>query len=189
MRSHFYVTGTMSIGLLIATGLPSWSQGMAEAGALQGLPGLGSGLGQGLGRGYGTVGGLGGGGRTQVTGGGYAPRIDEETARAYGERANAYYGQARAAQKKGKTAQSEKLYKQSLKLREAVWGSQDPAVPTILVVVSELEQKQGKLADAEQSAKRAVAMMTRMYGASSPYVKPAERQLAKVAAARRTFHK
>jgi len=116
-------------------------------------------------------------------------QADEETARAYGERANSMYAQARAAQKKGKIAQAEKLYKQSLRLRETVWGSQDPAVATILVIVSDLEQKQGKLADAELSAQRAVAMMTRMYGATSPYVKPAERQLAKVAAARRTAGK
>jgi tetratricopeptide (TPR) repeat protein len=173
--------------LLVATGIPGWSQGVSEAGALQGLPGLDGSLGRGLTGGFGA--GRSAGAAAGVSSAVRPAQVDEETARAYGERANSFYAQAKAAQKKGKLAQAEKLYKQSLKLRETVWGSQDPAVPTILIVVSELEQKQGKLADAEQSAQRALAMMTRMYGAASQYVKPAERQLAKVTAARRTSGK
>ena len=182
-----YSTGILFAGLLTAVCLPAKSQGISEAGALQGLPGLDSSLGQGLTRGFGAGGAS--APASGVSGGVPRAQADEETARAYGERANSMYAQARAAQKKGKIAQAEKLYKQSLRLRETVWGSQDPAVATILVIVSDLEQKQGKLADAELSAQRAVAMMTRMYGATSPYVKPAERQLAKVAAARRTAGK
>src|SRR4029453_16283954 len=187
MRTARYVTAILFAVLLVDACLPSWSQGMSEAGALQGLPGIDGSLGQGLPGGFGA--GRSGGASSGVSSGVQRATIDEETARAYGERANSFFAQAKAAQKKGQIAQAEKLYKQSLKLRETVWGSRDPAVPTILVVVSELEQKQGRLADAEQSAQRAVAMMTRMYGASSPYVNPAERQLAKVAAARSTSGK
>jgi len=187
MRNRLYGTGILIAGLMTAACLPAAPQGISEAGALQGLPGLDTSLGQGLTAGFGA--GRSGAAPSSVSGGVRRVQVDEETARAYGARANSLYAQATAAQKKGKIAQAEKLYKESLNLRETVWGSQDPAVATILVVVSELEQKQGKLADAEHSAQRAVAMMTRMYGATSPYVKPAERQLAKVAAARRNSGK
>ncbi len=102
----------------------------------------------------------------------------------YGQQANELYQKAMIAQKKGNKVQAEKLYRQSLEIRQNVWGSRDPAVPAIMVIVSKLEQEQGKLADSEQTARKALAAMTRMYGASSEYIRPQERRLAEVLEAR-----
>jgi hypothetical protein len=102
----------------------------------------------------------------------------------YGNQANDLYQKAMAAQRKGDKVQAEKLYRQSMEIRQSVWGSRDPAVPQIMMIVSKLEQDQGRLADSEQTARKALSAMTRMYGASSEYIKPQERRLAEVLAAR-----
>lgn len=102
----------------------------------------------------------------------------------YGQQANEIYQRAMVAQKKGNKVQAEKLYRQSMEIRQSVWGSRDPAVPAIMVIVSKLEQEQGKLADSELTARKALAAMTRLYGSSSEYIRPQERRLAEVLEAR-----
>jgi hypothetical protein len=76
MRSARYVTAILFAGLLVDACLPSWSQGMTEAGALQGLPGIDGSLGQGLTRGFGA--GRAGGASSGVAGGVQRAPIDEE---------------------------------------------------------------------------------------------------------------
>lgn len=158
--------------------LPAQSQGISEYGNLQSIPSLGGSLGDPLSRAFGSRG-------TKAPPQARPAAVDSASATLLGQQSNQLYEKARAAQRKGKQAEAEKLYRQSLQLREQVWGSRDPSMATILIALSEIEQSQGKLADAEQTARKAVALMTRLYGSSSQYLRPSQQRLSAVLEARK----
>src|SRR5690349_1267827 len=72
--------------------------------------------------------------------------------------------------KQGRYAEAEKIYQQSLAIRETFFGKEHPDVGRSYHDLSELYQKQGKYGQAEQLTKQALSIREKCLGNLHPDV-------------------
>jgi tetratricopeptide (TPR) repeat protein len=174
---------TVSLATLVALAScclvqPAGAQGIMEAGSVWGsalkgggnAPNAGAGA-QNAGRNLNSILGGGRGGRSSPAN---SPGVqssfttqryvDPEVVSAAGVEATKLYLQARKSEQAGKTAEAQKLYSQSLRLREEYWADRDPAIFEILNIQAKLYKKNGQTAELEDCYRHILKSGARKYG-------------------------
>lgn len=105
------------------------------------------------------------------------PRL---TVQAAGKESNRLYNLAVQKQKAGKNVEAEALYKKSIAVRQAIWGTKDPAVTKLMSTVAGLMRKRGDLAGAETWYRSILKAELKRYGAGTYELVPTLEKLGQV---------